>query len=680
VPVGNYRFVLGFYLVMENADKDFRGDIQGIRGLAVFLVLAYHSGSILPGGFIGVDVFFVVSGFVITKVLTDELRLTGQVNLRGFYLRRVKRLLPSLALVTVMTLALSFLVLSPFGEQQDLLSSARATSLFGANYYFMLQDSYENLASNPLRHMWSLSVEEQFYLLFPFLVLIVGNISKRKGVNALNFLSLVTFVIGLLSFLLCYGLSVGRASRLIAEIFETTPEVVAFFSMPTRVWEFAAGILAYSIWKNKRAFPEKYATLISVVGICAIIWSAFSLKPEKAFPGLVATVPVIATLLLLVFGSSSLLFQKVFASQIAVFLGDISYSLYLWHWPLIVFAEVSWPSNEVAKPLAVIFSLFPAIVSYRYFENPLRKNSKLTDRKVLAIGVLCIVLPISFTSVGENLNSSIQNHFSDLKVGWVEKRSAVVDGCYGKIFNEWKDANCINYAESSNELILLVGDSQAASASDAVKAAARELGMDFANSSYPGCPMFERSPRDAEVCKRSVDFHLSLIDKLDPSVVVIANAGARYTLSGLEIERSEFAGGGFPSELIERESSVVESYSDMVRIILRKSKKVMIVLEPPQVEFSKQISLLRPNPKITSTLLRNQISRLNINAQIAKEFVGNSNVLVINIDDLICPTGLCSPKLDDRWIYMENSHLNPQGSLLLKGRIKDALLLQTNAS
>ena len=160
------------------------------------------------------------------------------------------------------------------------------------------------------------------------------------------------------------------------------------------------------------------------------------------------------------------------------------------------------------------------------------------------------MLPISFTSVGENLNSSIQNHFRDLKVGWGEKRSAVVDGCYGKIFNEWKDVNCINYAKSSNELILLVGDSQAASASDAVKAAASELGMDFANSSYPGCPMFERSPRNAEVCKRSVDFHLSLIDKLDPSVVVIANAGARYTLSGLEIERSEFAGGGFPSDLI----------------------------------------------------------------------------------------------------------------------------------
>jgi len=120
---------------MENVNKHFRGDIQGIRGLAVFLVLAYHSGLILPGGFIGVDVFFVVSGFVITKVLTDELCLTGQVNLRGFYLRRVKRLLPSLALVTVVTVALSLLVLSPFGAQQDLLSSSRATSLFGANYF-----------------------------------------------------------------------------------------------------------------------------------------------------------------------------------------------------------------------------------------------------------------------------------------------------------------------------------------------------------------------------------------------------------------------------------------------------------------------------------------------------------------------------------------------------------------
>ena len=435
---------------MENVNKDVRGDIQGIRGLAVFLVLAYHSGLILPGGFIGVDVFFVVSGFVITKVLTDELLLTGQVNLRSFYLRRVKRLLPSLALVTLITVALSLLVLSPFGAQQDLLSSSRATSLFGANYYFMLQDSYENLVSNPLRHMWSLSVEEQFYLLFPFLALIVGNISKKKSGSALNVLSLITLIIGFLSFLLCYGLSDGRASRLIAEIFQTTPEVVAFFSMPTRVWEFAAGIFAYAIWKDKRALLEKYATLVCFLGVCAITWSAFFLKPGEAFPGLAATVPVISTLVLLVFGSSSLFIQRVFASRIAVLSGDISYSLYLWHWPLIVFADVLWPSNVAAKPIAAVFSVFPAFASYRYFEDPLRKNLKLSDGRVLAVGVLCIVLPIFVTSVGENLNLSIQNHLNDLKVGWVEKRSAVVDGCYGKIFKEWKDANCITYTNSSN--------------------------------------------------------------------------------------------------------------------------------------------------------------------------------------------------------------------------------------
>ncbi len=665
---------------MGNVGKDFRRDIQGIRGLAVFLVLAYHSGLILPGGFIGVDVFFVVSGFVITKVLTDELRLTGQVNLRGFYLRRVKRLLPSLALVTVVTVALSLLVLSPFGAQQALLSSARATSLFGANYFFMLQDSYENLVSNPLRHMWSLSVEEQFYLLFPFLVLIVGSASKRKSGGALKFLSLTTLIIGLLSFLLCYGLSIGRASRLIAEKFQTTPEVVAFFSMPTRVWEFASGILAYAIWKDKRVLLEKYATLVCFLGVCAITWSAFFLKSEESFPGLAAAVPVIATLVLLVFGSSSLFFQRIFASRIAVFSGDISYSLYLWHWPLIVFAEVLWPSNVAVKPLAAVFSVFPAIASYRYFEDPLRKNLKLSDRKVLAIAVLCIVLPIFATSVGENLNLSIQNHFKDLKVGWVEKRSAVVDGCYGKIAKEWKDANCITYTNSSNKLILLVGDSQAASASDAVKAAAKELGMNFANSSYPGCPMFERSPRDAEACKRSVEFHLSLIDNLEPSIVVIANAGARYTWSGLEIARRDISGGGFPTTLGEKETSVVESYTDMVRRILSKSKKVVIVLEPPKVEFSKQVSLMRPNPKIVSTLLRDQLSRRNINTQIVKEFVGNSGVSVIDIDDLVCPTGLCSPKLDDQWIYMENSHLNPEGSLLLKGRIKDVLFLQMKSS
>jgi peptidoglycan/LPS O-acetylase OafA/YrhL len=157
----------------------FREDIQGLRGLAILLVVIYHSGIGLPGGFIGVDMFFVISGFVITQILVRELRLTGTISLREFYSRRARRLLPALALVTVVTLGLSVFVISPFGGQQEVVKTAQTTTLFYANAYMFLENTYFSLAMNPFRHMWSLAVEEQFYFLLPISLLAAWKLVSR---------------------------------------------------------------------------------------------------------------------------------------------------------------------------------------------------------------------------------------------------------------------------------------------------------------------------------------------------------------------------------------------------------------------------------------------------------------------------------------------------------------------
>jgi len=179
----------------------YRKDIQGLRGVAILLVLIYHSGVALPGGFVGVDVFFVVSGFVITQLLVEELELTGGIDLKNFYARRARRLLPALAIVTVSTLAFSFVALSPFGAQQEVVATGAASSVFIANFYLLIQDTYSNLGSNPLRHMWSLAVEEQFYLVFPVVIFLAWKFLLNKTRKPKRNLSVLVVSAGMVSFI-----------------------------------------------------------------------------------------------------------------------------------------------------------------------------------------------------------------------------------------------------------------------------------------------------------------------------------------------------------------------------------------------------------------------------------------------------------------------------------------------
>lgn len=653
--------------------KNYRRDIQGLRGFAVLLVLVYHSGVFLSGGFIGVDVFFVVSGFVIAKLLLEEIQETGTVNLVNFFTRRARRLLPTLAFVTVFTLLFSLLILSPFGSQQDVSLTARATALFSVNYFFMLKDTYENLGANPLRHTWSLAIEEQFYFIFPVGIFLISKLLRQKLMSFQKLITIIIVIFGVLSFCLSFVTSIGRGSQIILEVFKTTPERLAFFSMPTRAWEFAVGILSFILIQKIGDILKKFSEWIFILGITSILMAAFLIKSDDNFPGLWSLFPVIGTAFLLISGPQSKASQLIFAGRSMSFLGDISYGLYLWHWPCVVFADVIWQGSIFSKPLAIVISIIPTVITYRFFENPIRLNQKIIGAKVLALGTACVLTPLLGSYFATQATFEVQKHFADINLGWSEKRSAVIDGCYGKIFDEWRTDRCVNRKIDSKGLVLLLGDSQSASASNGLIVAANRLNLDVATASYPGCPMFERPPRDSDVCKQVVNFYFSLIESLKPQVVMLANSGDRYTWEGLEIARSEKDGGGFPQTLADKETSVVQSYTEIIFRILTKAGNVIVLLEAPPVQFSKQISLLKPNVQIVETNLNSQNSREKINRGLSRSLEKISRVAVINVDTSICPTGSCIPTLNGRWIYMENTHLNSEGSLLLAPLLQAAL-------
>ena len=285
--------------MMTISPAGFRNDIQGIRAIAVALVVVYHAGVVLPGGFIGVDVFFVVSGFVITRMLLKEFDAQGKINFRNFYLRRIRRLLPALGLMLAVTLLLSAF-LAAIAAQPIAARTGASASLFNANTYLHHVGGGGggyfglNAEANPFLHTWSLAVEEQFYLVFPALLAIAWAIATRFRANHRIFLGVFLSAIGILSFAISHTMTFngGKSASF------------AFYYAPTRAWEFAAGaILALGAVTLSRINTFN-AYLLSELGLAFLAWGAWGFDKRTPFPGNAALVPVVGTMFLIAAGES----------------------------------------------------------------------------------------------------------------------------------------------------------------------------------------------------------------------------------------------------------------------------------------------------------------------------------------------------------------------------------------
>ena len=363
-----------------------RLDIQGLRALAVLMVVAFHAGLPVPGGFVGVDVFFVISGFVITAMLQREWRATGRIRFRTFYLRRFKRLGPALAVVVVATTIVSSLVLSPLGPQQSAAETAAGAMLMGANLvvagatagYF---DAPAEL--NPLLNTWSLSVEEQFYLGFPAL-LALGWFLARKARLLRSTAVAGVGLVAVVSFLLADAGTTGLGSSWLG-----------FYSPFSRAWEFALGALL-ALGAARLAIRSRgLALVLGLLGAAMLAASLRSISGDTPFPGIWTLIPVVGTLLLLAVGThTSSLVTRTLAARPLAAIGDWSYSIYLWHWPCIAFAAVLWPESSAAPVLAAALSLAPALASYRWVEQPIRKLPTLTRSRLAGLVAAVVVGPI----------------------------------------------------------------------------------------------------------------------------------------------------------------------------------------------------------------------------------------------------------------------------------------------
>ena len=398
--------------------------IQGLRALAAILVTLFHA-RMVPGGFIGVDIFYVISGYLITGLILREIEKTGRLDLKSFYQRRIKRLLPTSVFVLFITAVFAWFLL-PAITRDSLGRDLFAASAYISNYLFAWwQNDYQNLNAtpSPFIHYWSLAVEEQFYLVWPIFIMVLARYGKRTvliGIAATTFLSLL------------FSIYLTQAAP-----------IWAFYSLPTRAWELGFGALLLFVPKTLRKFK-----LLPWFALVAVAVSAFNFDENTAFPGKNALLPVLATVLLI--GSISYwppIFNDLANSRLSQWLGAISYPLYLWHWPALVL-----PSSALGRPLrmferllCIALTIFLAHLTSKYVEEPIR-HKKLAARTVY-VGALftTIVSLVAGLVIASSASSMITTKgptsykFDLVKI--MEKPAVYGDGCHVN-YGETKSGYC----------------------------------------------------------------------------------------------------------------------------------------------------------------------------------------------------------------------------------------------
>jgi peptidoglycan/LPS O-acetylase OafA/YrhL len=426
----------------------FRKDIQGLRAVAVLLVIIFHADiPTVHGGYIGVDVFFVISGYLITSLLFNEIVINGSINFKQFYARRIRRILPLSVCVTLITLIVFAFFISPW-ELKELSKTSLLTSFFSSNIWFIVQvtDYFgAETESNPLLHTWSLAVEEQFYFLWPALLALLPLISKTKRVWMWSLISVLIVSLGAFLFLYYHN------------------QPLAFFSMPTRAWQFSAGALicfAPSL-KDKSI---SFLNLISGTGLLFILTTALTIGAGFDGNPLWALVPTFGAALIIWAGLHHQTFAiaRILSTPLLVFIGRLSFSLYLWHWPVIVFFKlnsINLEPEDIVLALLVTFLL--SWWSYRFIESPFRKHKLLNTTKRSLLFGCCLILVGLCSSLSYyyyakfSLMSPAQSRIESTQFA-----SKAVESCVTSI-TDTQLVECELGEVQSNKVVTVLGDSKA---------------------------------------------------------------------------------------------------------------------------------------------------------------------------------------------------------------------------
>jgi len=355
----------------------FRPDIEGLRAVAVLSVLIYHAGLVwVPGGFVGVDIFFVISGFLITSLMVREIDRKGRLGLADFWARRARRLLPASAVVLVFSAVVSLLWL-PVTSRREFGGDIVSAACYLVNWrlgYREVDYLAENVGVSPVQHYWSLAVEEQFYVLWPLLIVALVTVFRARWRLAL-----------------LVGIGVVTAASFVFTLsYAVAQPGLAFFVSTTRLWELGVGALLAIALPTLAQLPAALRGALGWIGIAMVGYGVLAIDSAAVWPGTATLLPVMGTAAAILAGAGSSVpwgVGRLLALRPAVWIGGLSYSLYLWHWPFLVAAEGIWGELRVREAVLVLLaSAVPAWLSYRYLENPLRRSPRFARPRPALIG------------------------------------------------------------------------------------------------------------------------------------------------------------------------------------------------------------------------------------------------------------------------------------------------------
>jgi peptidoglycan/LPS O-acetylase OafA/YrhL len=653
-----------------------RGDIQGLRAVAVLLVVVYHADLGFSGGFVGVDVFFVISGYVITRALTAELGRTDRVSLRRFYLRRIRRLLPALGLMlTVVMLASS--LLAPIGGQQITARTGAAAALFNANTYLMRfggEGGYFDIDANlnALLHTWSLSVEEQFYFVFPaalFGAWILGRRVTRVGNRAA--VAIVLALVSTVSFVLSWMLTTGRSGFLGVDAVNDLSGEVAFYSSFTRAWEFAVGGLLVMASPRLSNLARRSEWTLSIVGVVLIGYAALRFDELTPFPGTAALVPVVGTLCILAAGEGQPvnLVSKGLAVRPAQLLGDLSYSWYLWHWPFIVFAAALWPRAPWVLVVGAALSILPAWLSYRFVEQPIRFSPGTTQRTLL-LASACIMLPIGAAVVLNEAHRVVNELVSEGR----RKHADVDNGCNNAVpIGDLDRQSCTWVSNGSSRTAVLIGDSNAGHFTEAFLGAANANGITATVAVAVGCPFVDVINIDqgerGNSCRSFVEDSTVELARTRPDLVVIASSSSQY----IESDRWTFEDPvtGNASKTPEEKARLwTEALTRTIKPLTDAGIEVVVVHVVPIIPFGpRECSAL-------GVIINGGLCFPSATLEEADEFrqravqaelvaAARAGATTLDVAGELCPDGVCVTRRDGTWIWKDSTHISVDASVML---------------
>lgn len=669
----------------------FRPDIEGLRAVAVLLVLAYHAGiPQVSGGFIGVDVFFVISGFLITGLLVREVQTTGRVSLRRFYARRARRLLPATAVVLLATSVLTIVFLPPLRWAQvawDIVTSA----VYVVNWR-LAADAVDYLAAenaaSPVQHFWSLAVEEQFYLLWPLLIIALAWWQRRSGRS--------------LRWIMLAGLAAIAVPSLLYSVYLTGAEPDrAYFVSTTRAWELAVGAALAIAAPRLARLPRTVCVPAAWAGLVAIAVAALSYDASTAFPGYTALLPTLGAAAVIAAGvgpAGSAGAGAMLGVAPMRWVGALSYSIYLWHWPLLIAATAAWGELSVTRGVAVAAaSVVPAWLTFKLVERPIHHAPALAARPgralgvgalATAVGLIAAIVPTAFTPDydvdGDAPGAAVlgDQPASDPDGVPVDEVTAITpdplrarddnadvygDGCH----QNQQDAEVLSctYGDvDSDYVVALVGDSHAAQWQPTLDEIGRRQGWRVQTYTKSSCGFFsvDVSTADDTAYTSCSEWNEALLEQLTgnqrPDVVVTSGSNNYRVLVD-----------GEPVDDADNRDRFAAGMADSWQAVVKSGAHLVVLHNTPWLDLDVP-ECVSEHPDQLTECAADRASAMEAAGDVqlaAAERVPGAQL--VDLNRYVCPADQCAAVIGNVIVWRDPHHLTATYARTLASRLDEEL-------